>query len=93
MVVLPSLLYGTADPALGVGDDLNRNAQALRKKLPNVLIRVRADSGYGKSWFYEICEWLDVEYSIGIGMNNVLKRNSKELLQKAMQTYAKTGDP
>lgn len=93
MVVLPALLYGTADPALGAGDDLKRIVHALREKFPGVLIRLRADSGYGKPWLYGICEWLDVEYSIGIGMNKVLKRNTEELLQKAVETHEKTGNP
>ena len=93
MVVLPVLLYGTADAALGVGVDLQRIVQALREKFPNVLIRVRADSGYAKPWFYRICERLDVEYSIGIGMNPVLKRNSEELLQNAVQEHETTGQP
>ena len=93
MVVLPALLYGTADPTLGAGDDLERIVQALRDKYPDVLIRVRADSGYGKPWLYRICERLDVEYSIGIGMNNVLKRNTEELLQKAVEKCEKTGEP
>ena len=52
-------------------------------KFPQVLIRLRADSGYAKPWLYRLCEQLDVEYSIGLGMNNVLKQNSDELLKKA----------
>jgi hypothetical protein len=92
LVVLPSLLYGTADPALGVGEALERIVQRLREKFPKVLIRLRADSGYAKPWLYRTCERLDVEYSIGLGMNPVLKRNSEELLQKAVETYASTGE-
>ena len=92
MVVLPALLYGTAEPALGIGDDLKRIGQAVREKFANILIRVRADSGYGKPWLYGICEQLGVEYSIGIGMNNVLKRNTEELLQKAVDQYEETSD-
>lgn len=87
LVVLPTLLYGTADVALGLGDDLERLVAALREKFPDVLIRLRADSGYAKPWLYELCERLDVEFSIGIGMNNVLKRNSDQLLQNAVQQY------
>ena len=89
MIVLPALLYGTADPALGAGDDLKRIVQALREKFPDILIRVRADSGYSKPWLYGLCEQLDVEYSIGIGMNNVLKRNIEELLQKQWKNAKK----
>jgi hypothetical protein len=56
-----------------------------------VLIRLRADSGYAKPWLYCLCEQLNVEYSIGIGMNNVLKRNSDELLQNAVEMQETTG--
>jgi len=93
MVVLPTLLYGTADPALGLGDDLDRIVRALREKFPQVLIRLRADSGYAKPWLYRWCEQFDVEYSIGLGMNNVLKKNSEELLETAVKQQATTGDP
>jgi hypothetical protein len=93
LVVLPVLLYGTADPALGVGLDLERIVEALREKFPHVVIHVRADSGYAKPWFYRVCERLGVLYSIGIGMNNVLKRNSEELLHEAVERYQTTGQP
>jgi hypothetical protein len=92
-VVWPTLLYGTADVALGLEDDFQLIVEALRKKFPDVLIRVRADSGYAKPWFYRLCEQLGVEYSIGIGMNKVLQRNSEELLQKAVQQHETTGQP
>ena len=48
LVVLPVLLYGTVDAALGVKKDLERIVRTLRVKFPGVLIRVRADSGYAK---------------------------------------------
>jgi len=92
-VVLPVLLYGTADVALGLGEDVQHIARALREKFPGVLIRIRADSGYAKPWLYRLCERLDIEYSIGIGMNPVLKRNSEALLQQAMERYEQTGEP
>jgi hypothetical protein len=93
LVVLPVLLHGTADPALGVARDLKRVVEALRQRFPHVLIRVRADSGYARPQLYRACEALGVEYSIGIGMNPVLKRNSEELLQTAVERYAETGEP
>ena len=94
-VVLPVLLYGTADPALGVHIDLRRVVRALREKFPEVRIRFRADSGYARPRLYEACESLamDLEYSIGIGMNNTLKKNSEELLQIAVEQYEATGQP
>jgi hypothetical protein len=93
LVVLPVLLYGTADVALGLGDDLRRIVSALRAKFPDVLIRIRADSGYSKPWLHELCEELAIEYTIGIGMNPVLQRNSEEMLQKAVQQHEETGVP
>lgn len=93
MVVLPVLLFGTADPTLGVGIDLKRIVRALRERFPQVVIHVRADSAYARPWFYRVCERLDVFYSIGIGMNTVLKRNSEELLQNAVDAYEQTGQP
>jgi hypothetical protein len=92
-VVLPVLLYGTADVALGLGADLERIVAALRAKFPDLLIRLRADSGYAKPWLYELCERLDIHYSIGVGMNKVLQRHSHEQLQHAVQQFAETGQP
>jgi hypothetical protein len=93
MVVLPVLLWGTADPALGVGIDLERIVRALREKFPQVVIHVRADAGYAKPWFYRDCERLDVLYSIGISLNQVLQRSSEECLQNAVEIHAQTGQP
>lgn len=93
MVVLPVLLYGTADVALALSNDLRRIVNALRAKFPDVLIRIRADSGYSKPWLHELCERLAIEYTIGVGMNAALKRESDETLQNAVQQYEQTGVP
>ena len=93
LVVLPVLLHGTADVALGVDRDLQRVVLALRAKFPDVLIRLRADSGYAKPWLYDTCEQLDIEYSIGYGMYPPIKRNSEELLQHTLEQYETTSQP
>ena len=93
LVVLPVLLFGTADPPLGVMEDLERVVARLREKFPGVLIRVRADAGFARPRMYEVCERLEVDYSIGLGMNAVLKRYSDELLQIAVNTFEATGQP
>jgi hypothetical protein len=93
MVVLPVLLFGTADPSLGVVTDLERVVTRLREKFPDVLIRLRADSGFARPALYEACERLRVEYSIGLGMNQVLKRQSEELLELAVKQQESTGEP
>lgn len=93
MVVLPVLLFGTADVAAGLTADLDRIVAALRSKFPDVQIVLRADSGYAKPALYEWCEQRRVQYTIGIGMNKVLKKNSEELLKKAVELYEQTGAP
>lgn len=93
LVVLPVLLFGTADPALGIVEDLERVVTRLREKFPGVLIRVRADSGFARPAVYEGCERLDVDYSIGLGMNAVLKRHSEELLETAVKQFETTCEP
>ena len=93
LVMLPVLLYDTADAAIGVAEYLQRIVQALREKFPQVLIRVRTDSGDTKPSLYRVCEQLDVEYSIGIGANHVGNRNSEELLQKVVEQHEASGEP
>ncbi len=92
-VALPVLLYGTAHPTLGADEDIARVVEALRAKNPDVRILLRADSGYGTGKFYETCERLQIEYTIGIGMNQVLKDRSESLLKQAQQQFEATGQP
>jgi hypothetical protein len=42
---------------------------------------------------HEACERFGVEFSIGVGMNSVLKGLSDELLQIAVKTFETTGQP
>lgn len=92
-VALPVLLHGTARPTLGAEEDLERVVGKLREKFPAVRICLRADSGYATPRLYQACERLQIEYTIGLGMNAVLKRESEELLEIAVQQYEATGQP
>jgi DDE family transposase len=93
LVVMPVLLHGTAHPALGVVADLQRVVSRLRALWPEVRIRLRADSGFAVPALYNDCEQADVEYTIGLGMNAVLQRNSEETLQAAAEAFLTTGQP
>jgi hypothetical protein len=90
-VVMVALLYGTAKPSLGVVADLTHLVTRLRAVWPDVRILLRADSGFATPEVYEGCERLGIEYSIGLGMNAVLKRQTDPLLQQAVQAYDATG--
>lgn len=93
MVVMVALLYGTASPALGFVDDLKYLAERLRAVWPDVQITIRADSGFGVPAVYEGCEELRFDYTIGLGMNAVLKRRSEDCLAAAVAEAEATGEP
>ena len=93
LVVFPVLLHGTAHAALGAVQDVERVVARLRAVWPDVRIRVRADSGYAVPTFYAACEEQQVEYTIGLGMNPVLQRESDATLQIAVDTFLMTNQP
>jgi hypothetical protein len=91
LVVMICLLFGTAHPTLGIEDDLRYLVERLRGVWPDVQIHLRGDSGFATPKTYLLCEELRVEYTFGLAMNAVLKRQSEELLQEALRKYAETG--
>lgn len=86
-----SLRHGTAHAALGADEDLETVIAKIRRRWPDVDIEVRGDSGFGVPAMYEVCERLGVWYTFGIGMNLRLKRESEELLDRAVEQYEQTG--
>lgn len=93
LVLNLTLLYGSAHPALGADEDLEYVVGRLRQAWPGVRIHVRGDSGFGVPAMYDICERLDVDYTLGIGMNARLKKYSDSLLETAVSRYEATGQP
>lgn len=85
------LLHGTAHPALGAADDVEYVVRRLRQAWPGVRIHLRGDSGFGVPTMYAICEQLEIDYTLGLGMNTRLKKLSDELLQKAVLQWEATG--
>ena len=92
MVVLVGLRHGTAAAFLGVDDDLRYLTAKMKSRWPEVNIIVRGDSGFGVPTMYDVCQELDLTYTLGIGMNATLKKTSDELLEKAVQQYNQTGE-
>lgn len=93
MVVMVSLLHGTAHPALGADDDLRHLVNRLRAVWPDVQIEFRADSGFGVPAIYEVCEDMGIQYTVGVRMNPLLKKQSETLLEEVMQAYESSGQP
>jgi len=93
LVAMICLLFGTAHPTLGIEDDLAYLVGRLREVWPDVQISLRGDSGFATPRTYTLCEELRIDYTLGLGMNAVLKRRSEELLQEAVRQYEETGQP
>jgi len=93
LVVFPLLLYGTACPRLGVVDDLQRVVQAIRRAWPDVHIHLRMDSGFMSPEILDASEELPIDYTVGLGMNPVLTRNSENLLAQAKTAWEESGKP
>ncbi len=92
-VVMLCLLFGSAHAALGAEDDIAYLVKRLREVWPDVDIELRADSGFAVPRMYEACEQLRIWYTIGLKMNPILKRKSKELLDEAVAGYDETAEP
>jgi hypothetical protein len=92
-VVMVALLFGAASPAVGAADDLRHLAVRLRAEWPDVRIIVRADAGFATPAFYDPCEELRVDYTIGLKTNPVLTRRSDGLLADALSRFNATGQP
>ena len=60
---------------------------------PDVRILIRADAGFAVPEVYIGCETLRLEYTIGLGMNSVLKRRSETLLEKALKDFTEKAEP
>jgi hypothetical protein len=58
-----------------------------------VQIHLRGDSGFGTPAMYAAGEQLDIQYTIGIGMNARLKQASDALLEQAVSQWETTGEP
>jgi len=93
LVLNVCLLYGSAHPTLGAADDLEYVVCRLRQAWPGVRLHVRGDSGFGVPQVYHACERLDIQYTVGIGMNARLKKLSDPLLEEAVKRFEATGQP
>jgi hypothetical protein len=91
LVVSVCLLYGTAHPALGAAEDVAYVVRRLRQVWPGVRIHLRGDSGFGVPAMYAICEQLEIDYTLGLGMNARLKQLSDPLLHEAVARWEASG--
>lgn len=88
-----SLRPGMVHAALGADRDLEFLVTRLRQRWPDVEIIVRADAGFGVPAMYDVCERLNLTFSLGIGGNPKLKKMTDDLLAEAEARFQETGAP
>jgi DDE family transposase len=89
-VVMISLRHGTASASLGADDDLEYVVTRARAAWPAVRIYVRGDCGFGNPTMYDVSERSEITYTYGLSTNQVLQRESEELLAEAVRLWEQT---
>ncbi len=87
-LILAVLRPGNVHASRGVVAILKRLLPVLQQRWPGVQIIVRADSGFATPALYDLCEQLEVEYSIGLVPNARLKRLGEPVLAEARAQQA-----
>jgi hypothetical protein len=93
LVLTVCLLHGTAHATLGAQDDLAYVIGRLREAWPDVRIHLRGDSGFGTPTMYSVGDQLNIDYTLGIGMNAALKKYTDSELERAVAEWEKTNEP
>jgi hypothetical protein len=86
-VLQPGKSQGTR-PAVAI---LKRIIRRLRKKWPGVPIVVRGDSGFASPEMYRLCQDHKVDFLLGFGTNQRLKRLASRLAESARRRFLRTG--
>ena len=83
-----------ADASDGALEKVKKIVRALRKKFPQIKIRLRGDSGFCRDALMTWCELSGVKYLLGLARNAVLERKLQSALEKARQhSEASEGKP
>lgn len=78
-IILPALRPGNAHSNWWFVAILKRIIIKLRKRFPELVIFIRADSGFSTPKFYNLAKEYNLLYAIGIASNNVLKKHTNIL--------------
>jgi len=84
-IILPALRPGNAHSNWWYVGILKRIVKKIRTKYPDIVIVIRADSGFSSPKFYEYADSQEnFKYTIGIASNNILKTKT-ERAEKAVR--------
>ena len=83
---------GTAHAGRGALAILKRLVRLLRRTWPDVVIELRADSGFALPAIYTYCDGHGITYTIGLGSSPRLEAMAAPLLAKAKEQRAEQGE-
>ncbi len=87
-VILPVLRPGNCHSNKWFVGLLERIVLKIRKKLPDIKILIRADSGFSGAAFYRLANQFDLQFCLGVSSNEVLKGLTKEIADQVKRQYA-----
>lgn len=85
------LRAGNAHASKGAAAILKRIIRRLKQAYPKATILVRADAGFAVPAIYRLLESEKVKYTIGLITNGRLRKRAANLVLKAEEGFAKTG--
>ena len=89
--IVLELRPGNSHPGKGVKGILRWLFWRIRAMFPGVRIVLRGDAGFSLPEIVNVCERSEVEYVLGYGSNQVLKRKNEFYLEQARLEFIKSG--
>lgn len=86
-VILPVLRPGNCHSNKWFVSILKSIVLKIRKRVPNVKILIRADSGFSGAAFYQLANQFDLQFGIGVSSNEVLKNLTKDTVSEVREQY------
>lgn len=87
------LRSANADAASGSVEELARIIAQIRARWPQTRLIIRGDSGFCRDDLMSWCEANDVDYVLGLAINNRLKQASESARTQAQQAFERAQQP
>jgi hypothetical protein len=72
---------------------LLRLVPRLQAAFPNIKIKLRGDAGFALPLLYQLCEFFDLQYALGIPANQVFQRRAESRQKQLKRRYRRTQLP
>lgn len=87
-IILPVLRPGNCHSNKWFVAILKRIVLKIRNRLPDIKILLRGDSGFSGAAFYQLAHQFNLQFTVGVSSNEVLKNLTKDTVRQVKQAYA-----